>query len=151
MAEERSTTRKTSCGVLVLREEPEPAVLLLRVWRNHDLPKGVLNAGEGELECALRELEEETGIRAADVELDPGFRYSASYPVRAGRGGGSAEKTAVLFLARLRAPVRIRLSEHHGYEWRALGDDGAVRNRMIPAALAALREHLANADPRRQE
>lgn len=35
-----------------------------------DLPKGHVDEGETELQCTLRELYEETGISADDIEID---------------------------------------------------------------------------------
>src|SRR6187551_375295 len=88
----------TSCGVLVHRGTgSRREFLFLRVYRTLDLPKGVLEAGEEEREGALRELREETGIAAADVRLDPDFRFVTAYPTT--WRGRRAQKTLVVFLA----------------------------------------------------
>ncbi len=71
-----------SCGFLVVRHLPRPAFLLMRHSDRWDLPKGHVDRGETELETALRELQEETGIATADIEVDPGFRFCDRYPVR---------------------------------------------------------------------
>lgn len=64
---------------------PDPQVLLLRQYRYAaggllwEIPAGVLEAGEAPAECARRELEEETGARAGQIEhlttfyTTPGF------------------------------------------------------------------------------
>ena len=59
--------------VLVRQERPAVASRLL------ELPAGLLEAGESQLECAQRELQEETGLRGGDwtrltgVYMTPGF------------------------------------------------------------------------------
>ena len=58
-----------SCGVLVFRDEPSLSFLLMEHTQRLDLPKGHVDPGESEIECALRELEEETGI---DLSLNIG-------------------------------------------------------------------------------
>lgn len=57
------TSRRLSCGIVVLTEARE--LLLCHVTgQNHwDLPKGGIDAGESPLEAALRETREETGLR----------------------------------------------------------------------------------------
>ncbi|MCA9163702.1 MAG: NUDIX domain-containing protein, partial [Planctomycetales bacterium] len=59
-----------SCGFLILRTEPELSFLLMKHVDRWDLPKGHVDAGEDELTCALRELEEETSLRADQLRLD---------------------------------------------------------------------------------
>jgi len=67
------------------REAPDPDVLLLQQYRYaaggviYEVPAGIIEPGESWEQCALRELEEETGFRAGTlVELTtihttPGF------------------------------------------------------------------------------
>mgnify|MGYP003392721589 CR=1 FL=1 len=58
-----------SCGVFVMRREPELSFLLLRHASRWDLPKGHVDAGESDRECALRELREETGYEGQGARL----------------------------------------------------------------------------------
>ena len=44
-----------SCGFLVYREEPKLSFLLMQHSTRWDLPKGHVDPGETEMECALRE------------------------------------------------------------------------------------------------
>jgi 8-oxo-dGTP pyrophosphatase MutT (NUDIX family) len=108
-----------SCGVLVIRGEPIREFLLMRHADRWDLPKGHVDPGETETQCALRELREETGIAAGDVELVERFRFESHYPVRAKKSGQLHDKTLVIFLARLVRDVPIAVTEHIGYEWFA--------------------------------
>ncbi len=88
--------------------------LVLHYEEGHwDLPKGHVEAGESETQTALRELEEETGIK--DVEPVFGFRETIEYYYR--REGRTMHKEVVFFLAKT-ATGEVRLSDEHiGSEW----------------------------------
>jgi bis(5'-nucleosidyl)-tetraphosphatase len=68
-----------SAGVLLVRDSYWPEVLLLRHASRLDLPKGHVEAGESDLEAALRELQEETGVPAHAVEVVLGARHEITY------------------------------------------------------------------------
>jgi len=87
-ADGRETTREVvrHRGSVAILAEPTPGVILLeRVWRYAvggallEIPAGTLEEGEDPAACAVRELAEETGYRAARVEplvtvyTSPGF------------------------------------------------------------------------------
>ncbi len=63
-----------SCGIIVFKRDPLE-FLLMRHPTRWDLPKGHVDPGETDLECALRELEEETGI---GVDASNSTQHSAS-------------------------------------------------------------------------
>lgn len=132
-----------SCGVLVVTGEPIKKFLLMKHADRLDLPKGHMDAGETELQCALRELEEETGIQADDVEVDGRFRFQTSYPVRNRRTGGQMrDKTLVVFLARLIRDVPIRPTEHLDFEWVNWSPPHVLQTRTIDPLLRHLAEFL---------
>ena len=124
----------TSCGILLLRERPTPAFLVLRLYRVHDLPKGRSEAGEDELTCALRELGEETAITPADITLIPERRFTTIYEVRS--ADGPTRKTLVVFPALLRREVPIRLTEHHAHLWWPWERRTELPGRIVPAIIA---------------
>lgn len=94
-------------AVAILALTPEGRLAMVRQWRHPagrelvEIPAGSLNAGEDPLECARRELEEETGYTAASVEPLVGF-YSAP--------GFCAEHLHV-FVARGLRPVKASPDE----------------------------------------
>ncbi len=110
---------KRAAGVVVVRAGAEgPQVLLLRAYRNWDLPKGRLEAGETPLEAAVREVREETGL--ADLEFAWGEESCDTEPYAGGKivrfyvartGGG-----------RVTLPVNPELgrAEHHEFRWVGL-------------------------------
>lgn len=131
----------TSCGVLVFDKD---SFLLMRHDKRYDLPKGHVKPGETELQTALRELEEETGIRAEDVELDPDFRYAVTYfPVYKRFGNELVEKTTVIFVAHLKHSVDVQVSEHIAFEWVDWNPPHVIERETINALLAAIEQHFA--------
>lgn len=108
-----------SCGVLLFKSSPNLAFLLMRHPYRYDLPKGHIHAGETESACALREMEEETGIPSASVRLDPNFRFTTTYFPRES-GGMVVEKTLIIFIGWLNPQEEtstIIPTEHSGFEW----------------------------------
>ena len=80
--------------------------LLLKHPNRWDLPKGHVDPGETNMECALRELEEETGIQAQDLIIDPEFKYKQKYMVTSKRTNGKPKKKKlILYVAKLVRPI----------------------------------------------
>ncbi|MFO0906106.1 MAG: NUDIX domain-containing protein [Pirellulales bacterium] len=131
-----------SCGVILFREEQGVEFLLLRKPGRFDFPKGHVDPGESELECALRELREETGVPSDWVELDPAFRYAQRYPVWDKYLKANAVKTLVLFLGWLHRPVELVMTEHDDFEWRRWQPPHRIQKRMIDGALEAVQRHV---------
>ena len=131
-----------SCGVLIVRGEPIREFLLMRHADRWDLPKGHVDPGETEVECALRELHEETGIAASDIELVDEFRFTNHYQVRAKKSGQLYDKTLVVFLARLKRDVPIVVSEHEGFEWFRWNPPHTIQAWTIDPLLEALNRFL---------
>jgi bis(5'-nucleosidyl)-tetraphosphatase len=133
-----------ACGVLVFRKEPRPEFLAMKHARRLDLPKGHVEEGESDVQCALREMWEETGIPMDAVSLDPDFRYEeVYYPYEARFGPGRVEKTLVVFLGWLLKDHPIQVTEHKGYLWLPWNPPHKVQKYTFDPLLARLSEYFA--------
>jgi 8-oxo-dGTP pyrophosphatase MutT (NUDIX family) len=132
-----------ACGVLVIRGNPVESFLLMKHRDRWDLPKGHLDGDESEVDCALRELEEETGIAADAIELDPDFRSTTVYDVHSKRFAEKCRKTLVIFLGRLKRDVKIVTTEHLGFQWFPWEPPHQIQKQTIDPLLVALEEFLA--------
>jgi 8-oxo-dGTP pyrophosphatase MutT (NUDIX family) len=127
------------------RTEPR-SFLLMRHADRWDLPKGRVDPGESDLDCALREFEEETGIPRAAIELHPTFRYTeVYYPIRK-KTGERDHKTLVIYLATVPDRVAIEVTEHLGHEWFEWRPPHDIQSNTIDPLLAAVAAHLSIAD-----
>ena len=82
-----------SCGALVYRKREDHLELLVlkhKYGAHWSFPKGHVEAGENELQTALREVKEETGLT---IDLHEGFRESVEYYPKP-----SVKKQVVYFL-----------------------------------------------------
>lgn len=108
--------RLRSCGAVVVRRTEEGwRLLMLRVFRHWDFPKGLMEAGETPEQTALREVREESGI--GDLKFPWGMVYVDTGPYSRG-------KVARYYLAETRT-VEVQLlpspdtgrPEHSEYRW----------------------------------
>jgi bis(5'-nucleosidyl)-tetraphosphatase len=114
-------SQKRAAGVVVVREaDGGLKVLLLRAYRNWDLPKGRLENDETPLDGAIREVREETGL--ADLEFAWGEESIDTEPYAGG-------KVVRFFVARapdaaVSLPINPALgrAEHHEYRWLPFAD-----------------------------
>lgn len=111
--------REKSCGVVPYREEGGKILYLVIssavTKREHwEFPKGGVEEGEREVQTALRELQEETGV--SQVRLLPGFREPIRYIYR--RPEGLVSKQVVYFIGKVANPaVTLREVEAKDYRW----------------------------------
>jgi 8-oxo-dGTP pyrophosphatase MutT (NUDIX family) len=132
-----------SCGVILFKEKPHRKFLLMKHPHRFDLPKGHVDPGETDEECALREMWEETGIPRDAVRLDPNFRFEeVYYPVEPRFGSEKVEKTLVIFLGWLDRDHPIKLTEHTGYEWWMWRPPHHIQKYTIDPLLAKLDEYF---------
>ena len=132
-----------ACGVLVVRGDPTESFLLMKHKDRWDLPKGHLDGDETEDECARRELLEETGITAADIDLLPSFRWATEYDVNSKRFGEKCHKTLVIFLGRLKREVNIVPTEHLDFRWFPWQPPHRIQAQTIDAVLAEAERFFA--------
>ena len=133
-----------ACGVIVMRTEPQLSFLLLMKHPiRYDLPKGHIEPGEDELCCALRELQEETGIETSHLSIDEGFHFTITYQTSYKQfGGKTIEKTVVIFLGWLKQEVSIKLTEHSGYTWVNWNPPHTIQQKTIDPLLEQLEQYL---------
>lgn len=124
-----------SAGVVPVRLSPEgPRVLLLRAYRHWDFPKGGVEAGEGPMDAALREVEEETGI----TDLD--FLWGEEAIDTGPYGAGKVSRYYVALTQQSRVVLGINPQlgrpEHHEFRWFSIE---AAAKRLTPRVLCVLR------------
>lgn len=105
--------REKSCGALVFRNHDGATELLLikhRCGGHWSFPKGHVEHGENELQTALREIKEETGL---DVSLMEGFRQSVEYFPKP-----HVKKQVVYFLGTPLGDDTVRRQEEEISEYR---------------------------------
>jgi 8-oxo-dGTP pyrophosphatase MutT (NUDIX family) len=142
--------RKTSVGIKFL--------LLYKRGNYWNFPKGHFEPGERTIDAALRELEEETGIKKSELRIVPNFRAYERFYFKIGRQG--IYDTVILFLAEThKAEVRIAPREHSGFAWflyhdalQAVGKQYTDTRKVLKQARDFLRPRSAprNHRPERQ-
>lgn len=122
---------KSAGAVIFRRVGQKIRYLLLHYESGHwDFPRGHIERGETELNTALREIKEETGIKK--INFIPGFRLTHSwfYRKRFDKKTVLSRKTAILFLAETKTH-QVKISpEHIGYKW--LSFDKAIKQLTFP-------------------
>lgn len=103
----------------IIQDKLQRLYLVLHYKKGHwDLPKGKLEAGETNMEAAIRELKEETGLLA---DIVPGFEQSIHYMFK-GPDGELIEKEVTFFLGKA-SEEKVTLSDEHlYYKWLSLED-----------------------------
>ena len=113
----RRSVHEKSCGVIVFRREDQGIkFLLLHYPGGHwDFPKGHVETKDATEEAtALRELEEETGIK--EVNFISGYKESMYYEFNRGYKE-RVKKIVVYFLAETKEEV-VKISfEHQNFIW----------------------------------
>jgi 8-oxo-dGTP pyrophosphatase MutT (NUDIX family) len=121
-------------AVVFRRTDSGVRLLVLRAYKNWDFPKGMVDAGEDQLDAAKRELAEETGL--SEVEFPFGEEHRETLPY-------SGNKVARYYLAEtsehdIELPVSPELGrpEHHEYRWVSFDE----AEEMLPPRLAVVLE-----------
>jgi bis(5'-nucleosidyl)-tetraphosphatase len=139
----------SAAGILLMTRPTEHVprqFLLMRHTNRWDLPKGHAEANETAQQTALRETQEETGIAASLITIDPGFRFSLTYPVKYREHGDRIfQKTVDFFLGYVDQTHEVCCTEHAGYQWFPWNPPHAIQAQSIDPLLAAVYAHLANA------
>jgi bis(5'-nucleosidyl)-tetraphosphatase len=123
-----------SCGAVILRDTPAGVrVLMLRVFRHWDFPKGLMEAGETPKQTALREVQEESGIAGlefpwGDIHIDTG-PYSRGKIARYYLARTTREKVELLPSPDTGRP------EHSEYRWLSFAQAGRLASPRVAAVL----------------
>ncbi len=129
---------------LLLRENGNLQFLLLEHADRWDLPKGHCDAGESYLQTALRELEEETGIRPDQIEIDQDFSFEICYPVRYYKPKvRNYNKRVRYFLGILITKPTICLTEHIAAHWIDWNPARKIQAKTIDPLIAEIAKHIA--------
>jgi len=109
-----------SAGIILVRNisnyQTIEVLLLLHTAGHWDFPKGNLELRETELEAAIRELKEETGI--VHFRLFPNFRYIITYRYR--RNQRLVSKKVTYFLCVTDIKDVLLSNEHVDYRWEQI-------------------------------
>lgn len=116
--------KEFSAGIVVFYEVPIEGntrrdYLILHYRKGHwDLPKGKLEGNETNMQAAIRELKEETGL---EVEIFPKFEQSLSYIFK-DFDGILTNKEVTFFVGRSKTQDVMLSPEHISYKWLPLRD-----------------------------
>ena len=116
--EKLPTKKQVVAGFVVYRRTSDGIKYLLLYRRGNywNFPKGHFESGERSIDAALRELEEETGLKKAELRIAPNFRAYERFYFRVGNEG--IYDTVILFLAEShKAEIKISPREHSGFAW----------------------------------
>jgi len=102
--------QEKSAGAVIYYLDSEPKFLLLKYPTYWGFAKGWLEQEESEKEAAIREIEEETGLK---VEIIPGFSYHQKWFFKL--KNELINKEATFFLAKIskEEAEKVKISEEH--------------------------------------
>jgi 8-oxo-dGTP pyrophosphatase MutT (NUDIX family) len=120
--------KEKSVGIILYRIDKQEGIQYLMLYLRGDywnFPKGHLEEGESEVEGAVRELSEETGIK--DAKIIDGWRQQTQFLFKEKHGTKAGEfirKDLVLYLAELPIGQHVNLlvnegegEKVNGYAW----------------------------------
>ncbi len=137
-----TTKNQVVAGFVVYRRTHDGVKFLLLYRRGNywNFPKGHFEFGEKGLDTALRETEEETGLKKSDLRIISGFRAYEKFYFQ--RGTQRIYDTVILYLAETRnSRITISPREHSGFAWflyhdavRVLGNKYVGTKRVLKQA-----------------
>ncbi|XP_067887922.1 bis(5'-nucleosyl)-tetraphosphatase [asymmetrical] isoform X2 [Heterodontus francisci] len=101
--------RRLNAGLVSKPQEIEFLLLQTSYGQHHwTPPKGHVDPGEDDLQTALRETEEEAGLKSKDFNVLDGYKKEMEYKVN------NSPKTVIYWLAELKDyNIEIKLSDEH--------------------------------------
>ncbi|MEK7086842.1 MAG: NUDIX domain-containing protein [Patescibacteria group bacterium] len=115
--------KQVVAGFIIFRRTSEGIKFLMLYRRGSywNFPKGHFELGENSFKVALRETEEETGLKRSDLRIIPGFRTKIHFTFEV--GSERIHDRMILYLAETRNPrVTISPREHSGFAWFLYND-----------------------------
>ncbi len=115
-----------SAGLIVFRRHPQEGTQYLVLYHRGsywNFPKGKMEQGESEIETAIRETEEEAGLK--NLKIIDGFREQTQFFFKERRLGQEEfiKKDFAIYLAEAKMTDELKLShEHNGYAWLDLSN-----------------------------
>ncbi len=149
--------KQVVAGFVIFRRTTDGLKFLLLYRRGQywNFPKGHFEEGETKFDVALRELEEETGLKKTDLRIIPNFRAYERYHFKV--DNQRIHDTVILFLAEThKAEITIRPREHSGYAWFLAQDAIATIGKKYEDVARVLRqakgflEHRRRPQPQQQ-
>ncbi|MDP3881162.1 MAG: NUDIX domain-containing protein [bacterium] len=115
--DQKRQEKVVSAGIIVFRKTREGTkFLILYHGRGYwNFPKGKLEQQERSWQAALREVQEETGLKAKELKLLGNFKAFEKFHYN--RGGNKIFKVVILYLAETHQPRITIGKEHQGYGW----------------------------------
>jgi len=110
--------RVISAGIIIFRRASDGIKFLIlyhggSYW---NFPKGKIESEENSWQTALREVQEETGLKSNEIKFIGNFKTHEKFFYR--RGKDKIHKTVILYLAETKQRKIIAASkEHEGYGW----------------------------------
>jgi 8-oxo-dGTP pyrophosphatase MutT (NUDIX family) len=113
------THRTSVAKTIIINDKGDVLVLRRSEWPEHpershqpDFPGGMVEDGEYELAAAVREAEEESGLKLDPKKLELVYAGTRMYE------DDEASVVRLLYIARLDTTPEIKISwEHESYEW----------------------------------
>src|SRR3989338_6807649 len=111
--------KEISAGFIVFRRTEEgPKFLLLYHGHNYwNFPKGKMEGTERIIQTALREVQEETGLKNSEIKLKKNFKTKERFSFKDKINKDKIFKVVTFYLAETKQPVIKISKEHQGYGW----------------------------------
>ena len=135
-----------AAGLIIFRRKhfrgPFEYLLLQTSYGRHHWtpPKGHVDPGESDMQTALRETEEESGLKAASLNVLENIQKTLNYEVR------GKPKTVIYWPAEVKDyNVPIRLSnEHQDFKWLAIDSACELLHDTTGEALRDVEQEIRN-------
>ena len=120
-----------SAGIIIYRQTLEgPKFLLLYHGHNYwNFPKGKMEENERVIQTALREVQEETGLKNAEIKLKKNFKNKERFSFKDRVNKDQIFKVVTFYLAETKQPVIKISKEHQGYGWFLYPEAKRILNR----------------------